>query len=280
MNEKVSVIIAFYNKIELLKLVLAALSRQTYSNFEVIVADDGSKKEIVTELNSIQNNYSFPIIHVWHDDNGWQKNKILNKSVLASSSDYLIFIDGDCIPHRQFVQEHVENRKPERVIAGRRVLLTEKISKTLNVNMVLHGNLSLKVFFPLLYETIFKGRVTKMENMIRIRNKTIRKFFVKEKIRTFWGCNYSIWKSDLLKVNGFDERYVNPGTGEDTDLDDRLRRIGVLPISKKHMLTQFHIYHVHFNTNIKENILLRTENNLNEITDTPYGINKTDSGKM
>jgi len=280
MNEKVSVIIAFYNKIESLKLVLAALSRQTYSNFEVIVADDGSKKEIVTELNSIQNNYSFPIIHVWHDDNGWQKNKILNKSVLASSSDYLIFIDGDCIPHRQFVQEHVENRKPERVIAGRRVLLTEKISKTLNVNMVLQGNFSLKVFFPLLYETIFKGRVTKMENMIRIRNKTIRKFFVKEKIRTFWGCNYSIWKSDLLKVNGFDERYVNPGTGEDTDLDDRLRRIGVLPISKKHMLTQFHIYHVHFNTNIEENILLRVENNLNEITYTPYGINKTDSGKM
>ena len=274
MTQPVTLIISFYNKIVLLKLIFVALERQTFRNFEVIIADDGSKNDVVTEINSIKSNYFFEIKHVWHEDDGWQKNKILNKAVVESRGDYLIFIDGDCIPHRRFVQEHFENKVENQVVCGRRVMLTEKISKKLTINKINNGYLECPVAFPLFYETVFGKKTTFMEDMLRVRSKFLRKLFLKDKKRYLLGCNYSIFKSDLFSVNGFDERFRYPGLGEDTDLEDRLSRIGIFCISKKHLVTIFHVNHVHFNTSNESNRELFNENIRNKVTFTPYGIIK------
>jgi glycosyltransferase involved in cell wall biosynthesis len=270
----VSLIISFYNKIDLLLYVFAALERQTYKDFEVVIADDGSKPEVVDEINRIKNTYAFPIKHVWHEDNGWQKNKALNKAVVAAEGKYLVFIDGDCIPHPKFLQEHLESRAENRVVSGRRVLLTEKVSKSLTLSKIQNGYLDFWVAIPLLIEAIFHGEKTEIENMLRIRNKTIRKLFIKEKVRNVNGCNFSAWKKDILKVNGFDERYTYPGFGEDCDLDDRLRRIGIFPCSKKHLITEYHFFHKHFDTLYEPNIFLWNEKKRNNEKYTIYGINK------
>ena len=275
MAQPISLIISFYNKIELLEFIFIALEKQTYRNFEVVIADDGSRPEVVDRISSIKSSYYFPIKHVWHEDNGWQKNKILNKAIQATEGDYIIFIDGDCIPQKRFIQEHVENRAINQVISGRRVLLTEKISKRLDVNKIEKGYLEFAVGFPLFFETIFRHKKTSIENMVRIPNKYIRNLFIKDKRRFFLGCNFSAWKSDLLKVNGFDERYVYPGTGEDMDLEKRLVRIGVYPKSKKHLVTIYHFYHIRFDTNHEPNKMLYEENIRNEVTFTPFGILKT-----
>ena len=108
MSIPISLIVSFYNKVELLKLIFAALEVQTYHNFEVIIADDGSKPEVVEEITRIKSDYFFAIKHIWHEDKGWQKNIILNQAVTASEGEYLIFIDGDCIPEKHFIQEHVQ----------------------------------------------------------------------------------------------------------------------------------------------------------------------------
>ena len=272
MLKPVSLIISFYNKIELLKLIFAALEIQTYRDFEVIIADDGSKPEVVEEINRLKSNYFFPIKHVWHADNGWQKNIILNKAIVATEGEYIIFIDGDCIPHRRFIQEHVEYRKENQLISGRRVMLTDKTSKYLTKDNIKKGHFGSIIFLPLLIETVFGGKKTFMENLIRIRNPFLRKLFLKDRQRYLLGCNYSIWKADLLKVNGFDERFVYPGTGEDTDLEARLNRIGVISISKKQLVTVFHCFHIHFDTDFEQNKKLFNENNVNKVTATPYGI--------
>jgi len=277
MAQPVSLIISFYNKIELLKLIFAALERQTFRNFEVIIADDGSNNEVVAEINSIIANFFFEIKHVWQEDDGWQKNKILNKAIVVSEGDYLIFIDGDCIPHRRFVQEHFENKVENQVICGRRVMLTECVSKGLTINKINNGYLEYSVVFPLFYETVFCKRKTFMEDMLRVRSKLFRKLFLKDRKRYLLGCNYSIFKSDLLKVNGFDERFHNPGLGEDTDLEDRLARIGVFCISKKHLVTIFHVNHLHFNTDNESNKELFKENKNNYVTFTPHGIIKKEA---
>ncbi len=274
MTYPVSLIISFYNKIDLLKLIFAALERQTFQNFEVVIADDGSKPEVVAEIHKIQADYFFLIKHVWHEDNGWQKNIILNKAIQAAEGSYLIFIDGDCIPQKRFIEEHVENRMQDKIISGRRVLLTENTSKNLTETKIKNGYMDCLIGFPLFYETVFKGKYTRMENMVRVRNKFMRRLFIKEKMRSFLGCNFSVWKSDILKVNGFDERFVYPGTGEDMDLEERLKRSGVQPISKKHLVTLFHYYHVHFDTNHEPNKELYQENNRNKVTFTPFGIEK------
>ncbi len=275
MKPVVSLIISFYNKIDLLEYVFIALKRQTFKNFEVIVADDGSDEHAVARLHRMQHDYPFPIKHVWHEDLGWRKNAILNKAVTASECDYLIFIDGDCIPHPKFIQEHVENRKEKQVLSGRRVMLTQKVSEKLNKDAIESGYLDFKVFFPLLKETLLYNKPTHIENMIRIRNKAVRRLFVKDKIRGFWGCNFSLWKKDLLAVNGFDERFIHPGFGEDVDLDNRLRKTGVYPTSKKHLITQYHVFHKQFDTLHEPNIALMEENKREGRTFTPYGLTKT-----
>ena len=128
---KTSVIAAFYNNIKYLKLVLAGLERQTEKNFEVIIADDGSAEQVVKEIESISSNYSFRIKHIWHPDKGFRKNKILNQTILASESEYLIFIDFDCVPHSQFVEEHLNEKQEDIVLTGRRVNLSKKITDKL-----------------------------------------------------------------------------------------------------------------------------------------------------
>ena len=95
-----SVIISFYNKIDYLKAVLAGFERQTHKEFEILIADDGSKASVVDEVKKIIATSPLTIKHVWHADNGWQKNKILNRAIKRSKYAYLIFIDGDCIPHK------------------------------------------------------------------------------------------------------------------------------------------------------------------------------------
>lgn len=275
MSYQTSIIISFYNKVESLKMIFAALERQTFKNFEVLIADDGSEQDVVSEIETIQLNYSFPIRHVWHEDKGWRKNIILNKAIVLTSAEYLIFMDGDCIPHPLFVQEHFENKNIDKVVSGRRVMLTKKISNSLTVEQVKNGYLDRKVIFPLAIECVFFAYKTHIENLIRVRNPILRKLFIKNKKKGFWGCNFSIFKANLIKVNGFDERYEHPALGEDTDLEFRLKRIGILPVPKKHMLTQYHLYHIHYVSIHESNLKIFDENNKNLVTYTPFGIIKT-----
>ena len=48
-----SVVVAFYNKLRELELVLAGFARQSFRDFEIIIADDGSRPEVVTDLEAI-----------------------------------------------------------------------------------------------------------------------------------------------------------------------------------------------------------------------------------
>src|SRR3989339_2000144 len=87
-----SLIISFYNQIDYLKLVLAGLERQTFRNFEIILADDGSNQNVVRGIELLTKQISFPFVHIWQEDKGFRKNRILNSAIRNSSSNYLIFM--------------------------------------------------------------------------------------------------------------------------------------------------------------------------------------------
>ncbi len=124
---KASLIISYYNRTDYLALLFAALEKQSFREFEVIIADDGSTEENVNRIEEMSRRLPFSLIHLRHEDKGFRKNKILNLAVDSSNSDYLIFIDGDCIPHREFVNEHYLNRMENTCLTGRRVNLSEDI---------------------------------------------------------------------------------------------------------------------------------------------------------
>lgn len=240
-NFSTTLIISFYNKIEYLRMILAALERQSFSDFEVVIADDGSREDVVAEIKDIMANSTLSISHAWHEDLGFRKTKILNEAVRMSRSPYLIFIDGDCIPHRRFVEEHYNNREERVLLAGRRVYLSEKLSRQLDAGKIRNGYLDGAFQWALLFDGMFgqsshviKGLYVKSPFMRRVLNR---------KMKGVLGSNFSVHKEDLEGINGFDERYEGAAVGEDTDIEVRLTWNNVRIRMVKNMAIQYHIYH-------------------------------------
>ena len=273
---KISLIISFYNKTELLQKVLESIALQTMQDVEVVIADDGSGPQAAAFIEHAAHSYPFPIRHVWHEDKGWRKNAILNKAVMAAKSEYLVFIDGDCLLERHFLEEHYASRKQGEVVTGRRVLLTPKTTEYILAKPLTPHRLGAPLFFRLLWETIFGHQKTQLEQKIRL-SKGLRQLFIRERKRYILGCNFSLYKEDLLGVNGFDERFAYPGYGEDIDLEFRLAQKGIFAYSRKCQLVQFHCYHQHFNTDYAPNKALLQENTDNNVTYTPFGIQRADA---
>lgn len=263
-----TVIVSFYNKIDYLKLVLAGVERQTIKNFELIIADDGSAINIVKEIEQLSKNYSFHIKHIWQEDKGFRKNRILNQAILATNTDYLIFIDGDCIPHSHFIEEHLLHKQNNFCLTGRRVNLSEKITKKLSEKKIKDGFLETHPLL-LIQDGLF-GRSYDIEKGFYLRNNFLRKYFNK-KPRGLLGCNFSIHKEDLIRINGFDERYEAPSVGEDSDIQFRLELSGIRIKSLNNIAVQYHLYHK-IQERLQKNLDLFMEVKNSRVAFTPFGI--------
>ncbi|MHA2100369.1 MAG: glycosyltransferase, partial [Candidatus Kariarchaeaceae archaeon] len=176
-------------KIDYLSLVLAGFERQSEKDFELIVADDGSKQEIVKDLESLSKEIPFPIIHICQEDKGFRKNRILNKAIANANSNYLIFIDADCIPHSRFVEEHISYSEKGTCLTGRRVNLSNKYTQTLSPQKVREGIIE-KNNFALINDGLF-GESFYVEKGFYIQSRLLRNFFNK-KVRGLLGCNFSL----------------------------------------------------------------------------------------
>lgn len=267
---KASLIISFFQRIDYLRLVMAGLERQTLKDFEIIIADDGSQSEIVKEIEDIAKRSSILIKHVWHEDRGFRKNKILNQAISTSDSEYMIFIDGDCIPHRNFVQEHIQNSSPGTCLTGRRVNLSEKITNKLSEEKVKDGYLE-KLFGYLLLDGII-GNSYDVEKGLYFQNRILRSSFNKKK-RGLLGCNFSLFKQEMFCINGFDERYEAPSIGEDTDIQYRLELKNIRIKSLNNIAVQYHLYHK-LQMRPEENLRLFEMIKRSAEPYTPFGIKK------
>jgi glycosyltransferase involved in cell wall biosynthesis len=272
MKVSASLVISFYNKIEYLRMILAALERQSFKNFEVVIADDGSRPEVVEEIRLIQTRSPLSIQHIWHEDLGFRKTKILNECIRKSKSDYLIFIDGDCIPHYKFIEEHFKNRKENFLLAGRRVNLSAKLSTTLTADKIRSGFLERGFTWKLIADGIF-GTTNHVMKGLYFNNNFVQKF-LNRKVKGVLGCNFSLHKNTLLSINGFDERYLAPAVGEDTDLEVRLIWNNVQIKMVKNMAVQYHIYHPKLNRS-QVNLALFEEVKKQKKAFTPFGIDRS-----
>ena len=61
-------------------------------------------------------------IFLTHEDKGFRKCKILNEAIRRTTSDYILFLDGDCLPHRHFVKDHIAMAERGYFVQGRGAL--------------------------------------------------------------------------------------------------------------------------------------------------------------
>merc|ERR1712070_325953 len=104
-------IISTYNSEAWLEKVLWGYQRQTFKDFEMIIADDGSNPTTKALIDTLNSSSDFDIIHVWQEDNGFQKSQILNKAIESCNTSYIVMSDGDCIPRADFLEAHNHHKE-------------------------------------------------------------------------------------------------------------------------------------------------------------------------
>lgn len=235
-----SLVIAVYNAVRYLEFVLAALERQTMKEFEVIIADDGSGDEMKALIDQAKTNAPFPIQHLWQEDKGFRKNMMLNKAIDAAQSEYIVFIDGDCVPHHKFLSDHHMNRQSNSVLCGRRMNLSTQLTDRLTLERIRSGEF--EKLSPSVWIDGLLARSSNLEDAVRLENSFLRKLLHRNHARIL-GCNFSVEKKLLERVNGFNEEYHEPGIGEDTDIAYRLELVGVKFITLRYLAVLYHLYH-------------------------------------
>ncbi|MBI5345417.1 MAG: glycosyltransferase [Deltaproteobacteria bacterium] len=230
----ISVIVGTYNHLMYLKLSLYSLERQTFKDFEVIIADDGSGPDVGEWIKTYHPFY--PLKHLWQEDKGFRKCRILNRAVREAKADYLVFMDADCVLAKDFLLAHWEKRGDGIFLGGRRVMLAKKAALLVTKEMIAKGYFD-GVSLWGMFQTLL-GKTSYYE-------ETFRPLYSlrKESPFSLLGCNFSIHKHDLLFINGFDEEYESRGGGEDTDVALRLKAAGRRMASVRYLAIQTHLGH-------------------------------------
>ncbi len=226
---RVSLIVTTYNRPDALKLVLESALRQSRMPDEIIVADDGSKHETYSVVSDFKKKSALPLHHVWQEDQGFRAAAIRNAAIRKATGEYLILIDGDMILHREFVEDHIRCCETGVFIQGGRVLIAKQQTEEM-----LHTAYNVPGFFS--------SGLNNRKNAIHA--PVLCQIFARRTkrlggVRT---CNFSLFKADAYRVNGFDEAFVGWGR-EDSEFAARLLNAGIERKDIRFAAIAFHLYH-------------------------------------
>ncbi|MDM8568554.1 glycosyltransferase family 2 protein [Thiotrichales bacterium HSG1] len=230
---KISLIITTYNRPDALELVLNSLVKQKFTDFEVIIADDGSTANTAKFIRQLSTPYLLK--HVWQEDQGFRAAKARNLAVMVANGDYLIFLDGDCIPRFDFIAKHWQLAELGYFVVGNRVLFTKKFTQQV-----------IQSWIPVWTWPISKWLSAYLKGNINRCSPLLRLPFVRKHCRQTWKgvktCNLGIWKKDFEQINGFDEKFQGWGH-EDADLAIRLLQIGIRRKNGRFAVPVLHLWH-------------------------------------
>lgn len=263
---KYSLHISTYNWPDALRLCLQTVLWQKVPPDELVITDDGSGPETKKIIDEFTATAPFPVLHIWHEDNGFRLYEIQNKAILETGGDYIIQIDGDCLLHPLFIADHIWLSKPGTFVCGTRSMVDEEYTSKLISN----GYLS----FPI------KARkhLSKKHNAVYNPLLAVLHYWFQRSHKNYLyvlGCNIAFWKSDLMKINGHNEDFFGWGK-EDNEMALRLLNAKVGIRVAKFCAIQYHLYHKERDRSglkIREEMLEKTK--LDGITYVRNGIYKT-----
>ncbi|MCB0462719.1 MAG: glycosyltransferase family 2 protein [Flavobacteriaceae bacterium] len=269
MSLDISVIISTYNQPIWLKKVLIGYEQQTFKNFEIIIADDGSTEDTKAIIEQFKSTSRLTITHVWQEDDGFRKTRILNKAIKKSKTSYLIFTDGDCIPRADFVATHLKLKKENSFLSGGYFKLPLSISEDITEEDIKSQRCFNKKW--LIQQGLKKSFKTNKLTASGFKEQFLNTMTPTK--ATFDGMNVSVWKNDVVEVNGFDERMAYGG--EDRELGERLMNLGIKPLQIRYSAICLHLDHKRSYVNdeaLAKNRAIRKATKKNKLIWTNFGL--------
>lgn len=226
-SPSIAAIISTYNAPGYLRRVLAGYRAQSRCPDELIVADDGSTAETAHVVQGFAKEAPFAVRHVWHADLGFRLAEIRNRAIAAASADYLLFSDGDCIPHPRFVEDHGRMMRKGSFVTGKRMLVGQELSEYFSWQ----GEAAALAH-------CLKGELSGGHHLMRLPWLVL----LRQGVKGLRGCNMAAFRADLLAVNGFNERVTGWGR-EDSELVARLYAYGLTRREASFAALVFHLWH-------------------------------------
>lgn len=227
-----SVIIGTYNNLDILETTIAAFAVQSFRDFEIVLADDGSCQDYALNLTKWAPRFAHGIQHVNQEKRGFRKARVLNRAVMVSRFDPLIVSDMDCVPHRDFVRNHLAYVRSATVITGRRTHVKRDVLP--DPEDILDRGLE---FTPLkLIQLRLAGKARIIEHGF------VSPILYESQNLRLHGSNFSVSRQDMLAVNGWNEEFEGWGD-EDSDLGVRMQNNGVRIRNLRNKVIQFHVMH-------------------------------------
>jgi len=247
---------------------------QTTTDFELVIADDGSGPATKQCIEELAKDFPIAIHHVWQEDDGFQKSRILNKAIAACNADYILMSDGDCIAKKDFVEQHLKHRAPGYFLSGGYFKLPLDISEKITKEDIESQNC-----FDVSW---LKERGLKSS----FKNNKLTATGIKAGLLNYvtptnasWnGHNASGWKKDIFAVNGFDERMQYGG--QDRELGERLINMGFKSKQIRYSALCIHLDHPRgYKTEetLQKNAAIRRNTRKKAYAYTYYGIKKGDN---
>lgn len=268
---KISVIISTYNAEEWLEKVLIGYSMQTYKDYEVIVADDGSRPSTKELIDRYAANYPVPLRHLWHEDKGYRRQEVLNVAIIEAANEYIIMTDGDCIPREDFVEVHAKYAEKGKFLSGGYCKLPMSTSKAITKEDIE----SKRCFDVKWLKSIDK---LGFSQTLKLTSGSVLSTVLDSVTTTnpsFNNCNSSGFREDMIAINGYDERMKYGGP--DREFGERLENYGVKGKQIRHKAICLHLDHSRgYKTpeSLAANLAIRKEVKEKNIKWTPYGIVK------
>lgn len=233
----ISVIVTTYNREDALAAALRALAHQTDHDFEIVVADDGSRADTERVIASWKARLPLPLKHVRHEHRGFRGGEIRNRGIRASTGELCIFLDGDCLAKPDFIAAHRRLHEPGWFVTGNRILLSRALTEAVLAQRLAPETWN---FGALLRERV-RGGVNRLLPTMRLPLGPLRKL-ASASWQGAQTCNLAVARADLERIDGFDNIYTGWGL-EDSDLVVRLLHAGLRRKDGRFATGVLHLWH-------------------------------------
>lgn len=230
---EVALLLSTYEKPWHLRRVLESIVAQqgVDGRFELVVTDDGSTDETRDIVNRFAACAPFSVRLTSHRHSGFQLARCRNEGAAACQAPYLLFLDGDCVLPADHVRQHLEHRRPNRVMCGYCYRLDEPTTARFNERVIRSHQYVDWIGADQRRSLAKRRRKSRFYQLIRHPSKP-----------RLTGGNLGVWREDFERVNGYDQSFEGWG-GEDTDLGSRLRKVGVRVDSILKWTQSYHLWH-------------------------------------